>query len=90
MSTKPATACCSSFTRNLERNEKISPGVAHNHSLRFLSGSTVRLLLVVDDPHAVFAGAVAAGTHEIRPVHQQYGWFLSRLAGKPLGPGVGE
>ena len=68
-------------------------------SPEFLNGSTVRLLIVVDDPHAVFAGAVATWAYEIRPVHEEYGWLLGRLVypfghdweiGKPLGPGVGE
>jgi PhnB protein len=53
----------------------------------------VRLLLVVADPQAVFAQAVAAGATELSPVAEEHGWLVGRLEdpfghrweiGKPL------
>ena len=66
-----------------------------SHSPESLGGSTVRLLLVVDDPHAVVARAVAAGATERAPVAAEHGWLLGRVEdpfghqweiGKPLVP----
>ena len=66
-----------------------------NFSPETLGGGTVRLTLVVDDPDAVAARAIAAGATEIHPVTDDYGWRLGRVAdpfghhweiGKPLGP----
>src|SRR5262249_37786719 len=59
-----------------------------------LRGSTVRILLVVEDPQAVFEQAVALGADEVSPVGEEHGWLLGRLEdpfghqweiGKPLG-----
>jgi PhnB protein len=65
-----------------------------NFSPESLGGSTARMVLVVDDPDAVFARAVAAGAAPISPVaDQRYGWRVGRVAdpyghhweiGKPL------
>ncbi len=64
-----------------------------NFSPETLNGSTTRIILVVDDPDAVFARAIAAGGTVVWPVADQYGWRLGRLAdpyghhweiGKPL------
>ena len=65
-----------------------------NPSPETLGGSSVRLILTVDDPDAVFARAVAAGARVVWPVaDQDYGWRVGRLAdpfghhweiGKPL------
>ena len=65
-----------------------------NFSPETLGGGTVRLVMVVDDPDAVFAGAVAAGAKSVWPVDDQpYGWRVGRVAdpfghhweiGKPL------
>jgi PhnB protein len=58
-----------------------------------LGGSTLRLLLVVDDPHAVVKRAVDLGATEVGPVEDEYGWLLGRIEdpfghrweiGKPL------
>jgi len=69
-----------------------------NLSPETLGGSTVRVVLTVDDPDAVFAKAVAAGATEVYPVEDQpYGWRIGRLTdpfghhweiGKPLCDGV--
>jgi PhnB protein len=66
-----------------------------NYSPESLGGSTVRLVLVVDDPDAVFDRAVGAGATIVYEVaDQRYGWRVGRIAdpfghdweiGKPLG-----
>jgi len=64
-----------------------------NFSPETLGGGTVRLLLRVEDPHIVFAQALALGARELAPVAKAHGWLLGRLAdpfghhweiGKPL------
>lgn len=64
-----------------------------NFSPETLSGSTVRIVLVVDNPDAVFDNAVKAGASIVWPVADQYGWRIGRVAdpyghhweiGKPL------
>jgi PhnB protein len=66
-----------------------------NFSPETLGGGTVRMLLVVDDPEAVVAGAVAAGGREVAPVADEHGWRLGRIEdpfghhweiGRPLVP----
>jgi PhnB protein len=66
-----------------------------NFSPETLGGATVRMLLVVDDPDAVLAGAVAAGAREVAGVAEEHGWRLGRIEdpfghhweiGRPLGP----
>lgn len=64
-----------------------------NFSPESLGGGTVKLLLRVEDPQAVFARALALGAIEIAPLASRHGWFLGRLVdpfghhweiGKPL------
>jgi len=65
-----------------------------NFSPESLSGSTARMILVVDDPDAAFDRAVGAGATAVYPVaDQRYGWRVGRVAdpfghhweiGKPL------
>lgn len=56
-----------------------------NPSPESLRGTTVRLILTVRDPDAVFARALAAGASVIWPVaDQSYGWRVGRLA-DPFG-----
>jgi PhnB protein len=66
-----------------------------NSSPETVGGCTVRMLLVVDDPDAAVARAVAAGAREVYPVSEEHGWQLGRIAdpfghhweiGKPLVP----
>jgi PhnB protein len=54
---------------------------------------SIRMILTVDDPEAVFQQALAAGATEIAPVAEDHGWRIGRLAdpfghqwevGKPL------
>jgi PhnB protein len=65
-----------------------------NFSPESVGGGTVRLLLMVDDPDAAVARAVAAGATEVYPVGEEHGWRLGRIAdpfghhwevGRPLG-----
>ena len=65
-----------------------------NFSPETVGGSTVRLLLVVDDPSGAVERAVAAGAREVVPVTEAHGWLLGRVEdpyghhweiGKPLG-----
>jgi uncharacterized glyoxalase superfamily protein PhnB len=65
-----------------------------NFSPESLSGGTVRLVLIVNDPDAVFQRAVSAGAKEVWPVADQpYRWRMGRVVdpfghhweiGKPL------
>src|SRR5580692_8554025 len=65
-----------------------------NFSPETLGGGTVRMVMVVEDPDAVFAQALAAGAKTVWPVaDQDYGWRVGRVAdpfghhweiGKPL------
>ena len=65
-----------------------------NFSPDTLGGCTVRMVMIVEDPDAVFNQAVAAGAKIVWPVaDQSYRWRLGRLAdpfghhweiGKPL------
>jgi PhnB protein len=66
-----------------------------NFSPESLGGSTVRVLLIVDDPDATVERAVSRGAREVRPVGDEHGWRLGRIEdpyghhweiGKPLGP----
>jgi PhnB protein len=66
-----------------------------NFSPESLGGATVRMVMVVADPDAVFARAVKAGATVVWPVEDKdYGWRVGRVAdpfghhweiGKPLG-----
>jgi PhnB protein len=56
-----------------------------NFSPESLGGSTVRMVLVVDDPDGVFNRAVAAGATSLWPVvDQSYGWRIGRVV-DPFG-----
>ena len=65
-----------------------------NFSPESVNGSTVRMVLVVDDPDTLFQRAVGAGGKIVWPVaNQDYGWRVGRIMdpfghhweiGKPL------
>ena len=55
-----------------------------NFSPESLGGGTVRMILTVPDPDAVFAKAVAAGAGEVVAVKEDYGWRLGRVV-DPFG-----
>ena len=66
-----------------------------NFSPETLGGSTMRMVIIADDPDAVFDHAIAAGASSICPVQDEsYGWRIGRVVdpfghhweiGKPLG-----
>jgi PhnB protein len=67
-----------------------------NFSPESLGGGSVRMVMIVEDPDAVFERAVAAGATVVWPVSNQYGWRLGRIVdpfghhweiGKPLSEG---
>jgi PhnB protein len=45
-----------------------------------VNGRSVRMILTVDDPDSVFAGAVAAGATEVAAVAEGHGWRTGRVA----------
>ena len=51
----------------------------HRLSPEAVGGRTSRTLLVVDDPDAVVARAVAAGATETAPVADEHGWRVGRI-----------
>jgi PhnB protein len=55
-----------------------------NFSPESLGGCSVRMLLMVEDPAAVYAQAVAAGATEVVPVADEHGWRLGRIV-DPFG-----
>jgi PhnB protein len=55
-----------------------------NFSPETLGGGSVRMVLTVSDPDAVFAQAVAAGATEVVAVKDAYGWRLGRVV-DPFG-----
>jgi PhnB protein len=68
-----------------------------NFSPETLGGGTVRMVMVVDDPHAAFDRAIAAGAAVVSPIADQYGWRVGRIVdpfghhweiGKPLSGGT--
>jgi PhnB protein len=68
-----------------------------NFSPESLGGGSVRMVMIVNDPDAAFARAVAAGATVVRHVTNEYGWRLGRIVdpfghhweiGKPLTEGA--
>ena len=66
-----------------------------NFSPESLGGGTVRMILTVPDPDAVFAQTVRAGATVVVAVEEAYGWRLGRVVdpfghhweiGRPLAP----
>ena len=49
-----------------------------------LGGGTIRMILIVNDPEAVFKKALEAGASQIFPVGEEHGWRLGRLV-DPFG-----
>src|SRR6266496_5771373 len=55
-----------------------------NFSPESLGGGSVRMILTVPDPDAMFATAIAAGAQEVVAVKEDYGWRLGRVV-DPFG-----
>jgi PhnB protein len=56
----------------------------HNSSPEAAKGGTVRMILTVADPDAIFAQARKAGAAEVYPVSEEHGWRVGRVA-DPFG-----
>jgi PhnB protein len=56
----------------------------HNYSPESLGGITVRIILTVDDPDAVFSRAIQAGAKEVYPVSDEHDWRIGRVV-DPFG-----
>jgi Uncharacterized protein conserved in bacteria len=78
----------------------VASGDAADHSPEQLGGTTVRINLLVPDPDAIAAQAVAAGARQVAPIADQpYGLRQGRvvdpfghhwLIGRPLDDGSGD
>ena len=55
-----------------------------NFSPESLGGGSVKMLLTVPDPDAMFAKAIAAGARQVQPVQDGHGWRVGRVA-DPFG-----
>jgi len=64
-----------------------------NFSPETLAGGTVRMVMIVDEPDAALAKAIAAGATVVWPVGDRHGWRIGRIVdpfghhweiGKPL------
>jgi PhnB protein len=55
-----------------------------NYSPETIGGCSVRLILTVADPDAMFARAVKAGASEVYPVSEGHGWRVGRVV-DPFG-----
>jgi PhnB protein len=75
---------------------RVSPGGADGprFSPQAIGGTTGRILLVAEDPDAVFSRAVAAGASPAAEMGDEHGWRLGRIVdpfgheweiGRPLG-----
>jgi len=60
------------------------PGPSPESIGKQLGGGSVRIILTIADPDALFARALAAGATEIFPVSEGHGWRVGRLA-DPFG-----
>jgi PhnB protein len=56
----------------------------HNFSPESLGGITIRIILTVADPDAVFARAIKAGAKEVYPVTEEHDWRIGRVV-DPFG-----
>lgn len=56
----------------------------HNYSPETLNGGTVRMILIVENPDAMFDRAVKAGARVVVAMRNEYGWRLGRVV-DPFG-----
>lgn len=56
----------------------------YNYSPESMGGITVRIILTVADPDAIFASALKAGAKEVYPVTEEHGWRIGRVV-DPFG-----
>jgi PhnB protein len=62
----------------------LSSDSSDNADLFPLGGKTIRMILTVANPDALFDRAIKAGASQIFPVGEEHGWRLGRLA-DPFG-----
>jgi PhnB protein len=55
-----------------------------NFSPESIGGSSVRIILTVADPDAIFGRAVSAGASEVYPISEAHGWRVGRVV-DPFG-----
>jgi PhnB protein len=55
-----------------------------NFSPQTLGGGSMRMILTVADPDAVFSQALAAGATQVHPVIEEHGWRMGRVV-DPFG-----
>lgn len=53
--------------------------------LKPLGGGTMKMALIVENPDAAFAKAIAAGAHAAVPVSEERSWHLGRVIDPLLG-----
>ncbi len=59
-------------------------GGSENSNVNDLWGSSIRMILMVNDPDTFFAKALKAGASEVFPVGEDHGWKLGRIV-DPFG-----
>lgn len=57
----------------------LSDAPSENNETENVGGNTIRMILTVADPDAVFKKALEAGAKEVFPVSEEHGWRLGRL-----------
>ena len=62
----------------------ISGGSGNAAGRQAPGGDSIRMILTVNDPDAVFAKALKSGASEVFPVGEDHGWRLGRLV-DPFG-----
>ena len=62
----------------------LSDSSSEDASAENIGGGTIRMILTVANPDAVFAQAIKAGATEIFPVAEEHGWRLGRVS-DPFG-----
>ncbi len=62
----------------------LSDGAPRNSSPESVGGGSIRMILTVADPDAVYRQALNAGAIEIFPVGEEHGWRLGRVV-DPFG-----
>ncbi len=55
-----------------------------NFSPETLGGGTMKMVLIVPDPDASYARAIAAGAKDVHPVSEEHGWLIGRVV-DPFG-----
>ena len=55
-----------------------------SYSPQTIGGSTMRIILIADDPERIFNKALQAGASEVFPIGEEHGWKLGRIV-DPFG-----